>query len=115
MSDVYRTFNTVPSDDPLGEGTAPGSVFKIDTQPAPIQVSSMTGEICFPEMRTPGVLREDVEDVVLGMPRDLNGDGVIDSENHADDFVVLPVKVCVRWRGITGDRTIVISSLLLNE
>ena len=49
------------------------------------------------------------------MPRDLNGDGVIDKENHAKDFLVLPVKVRVRWRGVTGDRTIVMCSLLLNE
>ena len=115
VSDVYATFNAVTADDPLGEGTAPGSVFKIETKPAAIQVSSMTGEIIFPEDGNAGVLREDVTDSLLGMPRDLNGDGVIDQENHAKDFLVLPVKVRVRWHGVTGDRTIVMCSLLLNE
>jgi len=61
------------------------------------------------------VLREDIEDPLLGLPRDLNGDGIIDSENHAKDFVVLPVRVRVRWRGVTGIRTVEVCSLLLND
>jgi hypothetical protein len=114
VGDVYSTFNMASNDDPLGENTAPGGVFMIETKPAAIQVSNMTGEILFPES-DPGVLREDVHDPDLGMPRDLNGDGMIDSENHARDYVVLPVRVRVRWRGVAGESTFEVCSLLLNE
>lgn len=114
VGDVYSTFNLCPEDDPLGEDTAPGGVFMIETKPAAIQVSNMTGEVLFPESE-PGVLREDLHDPALGMPRDLNGDGIIDSENHARDYLVLPVRVRVRWRGVSGESSFEVCSLLLNE
>ena len=56
-----------------------------------------------------------MKDASLGMPRDLNGDGVIDSEDHAGDYVLLPVKVRVNWRGITGDRSFEVCTVLLNN
>ena len=38
------------------------------------------------------------------MPRDLNGDSLIDDLNHASDYIVLPVHVQIRWRGSFGPR-----------
>ncbi|MEN8148871.1 MAG: hypothetical protein ABFS86_03555 [Planctomycetota bacterium] len=111
--DVYATFNNLTEDDPLGEATAPGSIFSIQMKPAAIQVSNMTGTIIFPE--NTGQLREDVKDATLGMPRDLNGDGVIDSENHAQDYVLLPVRIRVEWRGMTGERSYDLHTVLLNK
>lgn len=49
-------------------------------------------------------LREDYIDARLGMPRDLNGDSLIDDLDHADDYIVLPVHVQIRWRGDFGPR-----------
>jgi prepilin-type N-terminal cleavage/methylation domain-containing protein len=115
VSDVYATFNGITNDDPLGEGTAPGGAFVIHTKPAAIQVSNMTGEILFPGDSKSGVLSEDVKDPALGMPMDLNGDGVIDGENHSSDYLVLPVKIRVRWQGVAGERTFVMCSMLLND
>jgi hypothetical protein len=112
-SDVFATFNTVTEDDPLGQATAPGSIFSIQMKPAAIQVSDMTGTVVFPEYV--GQLREDLKDENLGMPRDLNGDGVIDSENHAKDYLVLPVRILVEWRGMTGERTYELHTVLLNK
>lgn len=111
--DVFSTFNTVTTDDPYGAATAPGSIFSIQMKPAAIQVSGMTGTIIFPENL--GELREDMKDPNLGMPRDLNGDGVIDSDNHAKDYLLLPVRIRVEWRGMTGEREYEIHTVLLNK
>jgi hypothetical protein len=50
------------------------------------------------------VLREDYVDPRFGMPRDLNGDSLIDDLDHATDYIVLPVHVQIRWRGSFGPR-----------
>lgn len=47
-------------------------------------------------------LREDYDDLALGMPRDLDGDNVIDDQDHARDYVRLPVCVRVVWEGPNG-------------
>ena len=64
----------------------------------------MAGEVIFPGGGF--VLREDVTDRQLGMPRDLNGDGAWDGVNHADDYTVLPVAVRVRWTGAGGPQNL---------
>ena len=43
----------------------------------------------------------DVVDARLGMPRDLNGNGV-DGNDHAADYRILPVVVRFAWRGPGG-------------
>ena len=115
VNDVYATFNDDIKDDPLGVDTAPGSTFEIELKPASSQVTNVIGEILFPCTGVDGVLREDVEDEMLGMPRDLNGDGEIDNENHAADYVVLPVRVRISWEGVAGPRSLEMCSLLLSE
>ena len=115
VHDVFATFNTISTDDPLGPGTAPGGIFDIQTKPAAVQVSNMTGEILFPEAGVAGELREDVQDPILGMPRDLNGDGTIDNLNHALDYIVLPVRIRIRWQGVAGDRSLDLCGLLLRD
>jgi prepilin-type N-terminal cleavage/methylation domain-containing protein len=49
-------------------------------------------------------LREDFVDKALGMPRDLNGDSLVDDCDHASDYVILPVHVSLEWRGDFGPR-----------
>jgi len=113
--DIFATFNSIPGDDPLGPATAPGSMFSIHMKPAAVQVSGMTGRVVFPELLPSGELREDTVDASLGMPRDLNGDGVIDSSDHAKDYLLLPVRIEVEWRGLTGDRSYALHTVLLNK
>ena len=48
----------------------------------------------------------------LCMPRDLNGDKVIDGEDHSLDYMVLPVTVSVRWKGKGGVRTFELHTML---
>ena len=115
VGDVFATFNDDTRDDPLGPSTAPGSSFEIELKPAAAQVSSMTGEVLFPTLTSMGALREDVRDEQLGMPRDLNGDGEIDSLSHSRDYVVLPVRIRVVWRGATGQRSLEMCSLLMGD
>ena len=42
--------------------------------------------------------------VQLAMPRDLNGDGLVNDVDVTDDAVLLPVIVQLRWRGEAGNR-----------
>ena len=64
-----------------------------------IETSSRPGSvaIAWEGTRVDGALREDVFMPELGLPMDLNGDGVIDAQNHALDYKVLPVTIQLRW------------------
>jgi type II secretory pathway pseudopilin PulG len=72
----------------------------------------MPGRISFPTVG--GELREDVVDEGLDMPRDLDGDDAVDGADHAGDYVVLPVRVRVEWRGVSGDRAVELTTLLMD-
>jgi len=39
----------------------------------------------------------------LGMPRDLDGDTLVDAANHATNYRILPVHLRVEWKGVAGD------------
>ena len=74
----------------------------------------VVGEVMFPTVTNGGVvqLREDVVDPALGMPRDLNGDGVIDGADHSGDYLILPMRIRFQWRSVTGDRTVDVETLM---
>jgi prepilin-type N-terminal cleavage/methylation domain-containing protein len=94
FEDIFPLYNGVPADDPGGAGTGPGAQFDVEGL-TPITPGAKCGTIIFPANKT--TLREDVEDAMLGMPRDLNADGVIDSQNHAGDCMLLPIRIRVEW------------------
>ncbi len=50
-------------------------------------------------------LREDYVNNKLGMPRDLNGDNVVDTLDHGADYVLLPVCIRLEWQGSSGPTT----------
>jgi type II secretory pathway pseudopilin PulG len=91
---VFALYNDVKSDDPDGAGTAPGNQFDVEGL-TPLTPGGHCGTIVFPEKE--GKLREDSEDQNLGMPRDLNADGIVDGIDHAGDSVILPIRVRVEW------------------
>ena len=73
---------------------------------APTTAGGFVGTISFPNVG--GVLREDAVDADLGAPRDLNADGVVDSNSRASDYVILPIRVRLTWiprNARTGQRT----------
>jgi hypothetical protein len=107
---VFATYNGDPLDDPDGEGTAPGKYFSVkglgltnDDE------DGFVGEIFLPTDSSP--LREDAVVPELGMPRDLNGDRVVDEDDHEGDHILLPVRVVVRWKGIGGVRSFEMSTI----
>jgi len=107
---VYASYNADPSDDPLGPGTAPGHRFATPGLTPVLEAEDqLTGTVVFPERVVPSggrELREDLANELLGMPRDLNGDNVVDGRNHAGDYLILPVEVRVEWRGHNGNRVL---------
>ncbi|MBK7645588.1 MAG: type II secretion system protein [Planctomycetes bacterium] len=99
FDELFRRYNADPADDPGGPGTAPGAWFAIEGLHAPAGVAGV-GHVIFPTVA--GALTESVQDDLLGMPHDLNGDGVIDSIDHATDAIILPVRIQLEWSSRSG-------------
>ncbi|MBK7874268.1 MAG: prepilin-type N-terminal cleavage/methylation domain-containing protein [Planctomycetes bacterium] len=116
FAEAFWRYNDFANDDPGGVGTAQGSRFAVPGLALQAgDADGFAGEIVFPtRVGLPGALREDVGDERLGMPRDLNGDGVIDTLNHGGNYRILPVLVRVRWRGAAGDSVVELRTLLGN-
>lgn len=106
FSDVYRLYNSNPQDDPNGIGTAPGKYFEVKgLVPPSTYPAKKNAMVVFPESSSGSGamgLREDYSDPKMGMPRDLNGDNIIDTNDHSADYEILPVKVVVEWQGVMG-------------
>lgn len=102
FDELARTFNDDPADDPDGPGTALGARFAVDRL-APAAGQLLVGRVVMP-LDEEGRLREDLPNEMLGTPRDLDGDGVIDSADHIDDAIVIPVGVILEWDGAIGER-----------
>jgi len=102
---MFARFNATGADDPPAPMDSPGGSFAVLGLTANSgDADGVVGEIVFPGDGV--VLREDSTDYALGMPRDLNGDGLIDANNHAGDYIVLPVRVRLVWSGEGGTRNI---------
>ena len=109
FSQAFRSFNATGADDPGGANTAPGANFAVrGLRALPGDPDGLPGEVLFPSTAgQPAQLREDVVDAHLGMPQDLDGNGVVDSANHATDYKLLPVRVRVRWQSRDGSTGVV--------
>lgn len=114
FSSIFRQYNSDPSDDLWGL-PAPGSAFDVPgLDAAPDDPDGRVGEIVLPETIGAGgvELVETLDMPELGMPRDLNGDGIVDAANVADSYRLLPVLVRLRWSGQSGVRTMELRTLL---
>jgi type II secretory pathway pseudopilin PulG len=114
FSEVFARFNSIPGDDPAG-GVSPGDDFVVRGLTAlPTDQDGMPGGIEFPG--NGAQLLENVADPDLGMPRDLNGDlQPPDGLDHAGDYIVLPVRIRVRWNGVRGSSNLTLITTLNNE
>jgi hypothetical protein len=116
FEDVFATYNADPADDPGGAGTAPGDRFDvIGLSALEASPDGMEGQVVLPALTflpDEWELREDFVDEDLGMPRDLNGDSIIDDLDHADDYLILPVRVELEWMGRFGPRRMSVSVIL---
>jgi hypothetical protein len=116
FEDVFALYNADPADDPGGAGTAPGDRFDVPSLSA-LEGSpdGFEGQVVLPALSLLSgecELREDFVDEELGMPRDLNGDSIVDDLDHAADYLVLPVRVELEWMGRFGPRQMSVSVML---
>jgi type II secretory pathway pseudopilin PulG len=108
---VFASYDADPGDDPNGVGTAPGNLFAVaGLTPRAGAPGGRCGRIVFPSAGPS--LRENTVDATLGLPRDLNADGVVDAGDHFADYRVLPVRVRVEWTGKSGRRALELTTLL---
>jgi len=117
FNQVFAMYNTTTADDPGGGVVSPGANFAVTGLQAVVgDPDGLPGEIVFPTTTVGGALqlREDVVNAKLGMPRDLNGDGVVDAADHSGDYQLLPVLVRVRWRGVAGNGLVELPTMLSN-
>ena len=106
---VSRQFDAIPANDPGGAGTGLGAAFTASGLKR--TGSASPGEVVLP-VDGGGVVRENLDIPELGMPMDLNGDGVVDAGDHTADAIVLPILVRVQWNGRSGSRAIVVRTVL---
>lgn len=119
LRSIVALFNSDPLDDPSGPGTAPGNRFVVTgLTPRNGAPRGTIGEIFLPLVNTGSEVapvlevREDMVDPSLGLPRDLNGDAVIDGLDHRADFTILPVAIELRWTCAGRSRLLRIHTLL---
>ena len=110
FTQAFARYNASPKDDPALE-SSPGAAFVVAGLSAlDDDADGFVGRLEFPGDGLE--LREDHVDAELGLPRDLNGDDVIDALDHAADYRILPVRVTVQWTGQNGTRSIELVTLL---
>lgn len=102
---VFADHNGTTSDDGVG---APGPNFEVpglnvrDGDP-----DGFVGRIILPEdPAQPQVLREDLVLPELDLPADLNLDGAVNADDHAQDYRLLPIRVVIEWRGDNGPASV---------
>jgi type II secretory pathway pseudopilin PulG len=114
FADIFVLFNSVDGDDPVGFD-APGATFDVPglTPRAP---GLTVGRILLPEVVVGATSRldENYQDQAMGMPRDLDGDGVVDDDgtDHKGDYQILPVRVRLEWTGKGGDRVFEVRTMV---
>jgi type II secretory pathway pseudopilin PulG len=114
FSQVFANYNSDPSDDPGGAGRGKGQSFKV-TGLRGKSSGQGAGRVEFPVPNGETRISESMVDRELGMPRDLNGDGVISAGPLAGNYVVLPVRIRVGWDGVGGAREVEFHTLLMNR
>lgn len=116
FAQVFARYNTDPADDPGAAGSAPGKDFAVPgLAPWNGDPDGFVGEYLFPVAAGAGTsvqLREDLADPALGMPRDLDGDGVVGAADLSGTYRLLPVRVRLRWRGVSGERELAVETFL---
>lgn len=111
FGELVARFDPDPFNDPLGPGTAHGATFDVPgLQPSEDDDDGAVGEVVLPVVDMGDAIaadfqvREDSGPAELGLPRDLNGDAVVDDGDHSDDAILVPALVRVRWQSNRGPR-----------
>ncbi len=115
FGEVFARFNASQLDDPATGLIVSGGFAIQGLQAQSDDADGLVGEIEFPSLlQVDGdeELREDVVDVGLNTPRDLNADGIVDFADHSGDYKLLPIRVRVSWRGRGGDSSLEFRTVL---
>lgn len=111
FAQVWKLYNESGADDPAGAGTGPGPHFAVPgLKPLPGDADGFVGRVVLPH--TGKLLLESAEDEDFGLPRDLNGDTLIDERDHAGDYAILPVMVELEWDTPLGPRRLEMHTML---
>ena len=113
QEDIFALYNGVAKDDPYGPGSAPGSLFSVpglDPRMDPNGNPVSVGRVLLPG--TDGILDETAVQPEFGLPRDLNGNLVIESGDVSDSYLVLPLIVRIEWNGRLGTRSFEMATML---
>lgn len=94
---VWRAYNSDPSDDPSGAGTAPGATFSIDGL-VNASGTSDVGTLTFFIDET----ETSAEAVKAGLPKDLNRDGDDTDVDVSGSFTLLPYRISVQFQDHNG-------------
>ena len=115
FSEAFALYNPGRADDPVGG--APGAGFQVEGLAAVAgDTDGLPGEVVFPTVGGLGLqLTESFVDGRWGMPRDLNADSGVSAGALAGPYTILPVRVRIRWRGATGERTLELDAALLDH
>lgn len=111
FSTVYAAYNTSSADDPDPDHDYKTGLALKAKLPAGACGSAPVAQVVFPEDKQ-GFLREDLVDASLGLPRDLNGDGDIDGNDHSADYKILPVTVKLEWKSQSGPQKIQVATVI---
>lgn len=112
FEELVATYNDDALDDPEGPGTAAGMHFAV--RGLKLWEGDVDGRAGRIETAWTGLeLREDTDRPELGLPRDLNSDGVVDALDHAADCAIFPVRAVVEWRSGGRQRSATLSTVLV--
>jgi hypothetical protein len=110
---LFALYNEDPDDDPDGSGTAPGPWIDVPgLVPADVAAPAV-GRLRFPTRD--GELREDIEDVLLGMPRDLTGNGEVGDRDVSTNYLILPVEIELEWQSTVGPRSLRLHTMFIGS
>jgi type II secretory pathway pseudopilin PulG len=110
FDEVFARYNSTVDDDPA-VGDSPGYWFAVrGLSPRADDPDGAVGQIDFPGDGLE--LREDVTDADLGLPRDMDRDGIVDDQDKAASYRILPVRVTLAWTGPNGNRTLQLVTVL---
>ena len=111
FAQVWRLYNESGADDPAGLGTGPGPHFEVPgLEPRPGDADGFVGRVVLPSAGKR--LLESTLDERFGLPRDLNGDTLVDELDHALDYEILPVMVELEWNTPLGPRRLEMHTML---
>lgn len=109
---LFARYNSTQADDPAGVHS-PGAGFAIaGLTPRASDPDGRVGRIFFPsEEDAPEQLREDIRFNGRELDLDANGDRV--AGDRSKDYVLLPVRVRVEWKGRSGNRFVELQTTLI--